>query len=198
MVITIATAKTILLNGVHHCSKRQDIRIQVRAWGHYYALKREETNWTTCKRKNMIILDKLNVCPALMHFIGSKTLKNWEFQGHKVFHVLSFSIGPNGGYNAKTSPRLESFRALVAIITFKTKTRLDAIMISFSQLVWYCCIPVWTSYHGWNWSKCVLWWWVNNNLNRGVNNIFTLTRFMGYGTYILGAKNSQIWRIWGP
>ena len=51
----------------------------------------------------MIILDELNVCPALMHFIGSKTLKNGEFQGHKVFHVLSFSIGPNGGFKAQTS-----------------------------------------------------------------------------------------------
>ena len=74
----------------------------------------------------MIILDELNVCPALMHFIGSKTLKNGEFYGHKVFHVLSFSIGPNGGYKAQTSPRLESFRALVAIIIFKKKTSLEA------------------------------------------------------------------------
>ena len=37
MVITMATANTILSTGVHHCSKIQDTRTQVGTWAHYYA-----------------------------------------------------------------------------------------------------------------------------------------------------------------
>ena len=72
----------------------------------------------------MIILDELNVCPALIHYIGSKTLKNGDF----------FLLARMEGLRPKLPPRLENFRALLSIIIFKKKTSLDAIVISLKTL----------------------------------------------------------------